>query len=114
MPCSNLFTVNTTCATPPIFLFAERGYEQTTIETVLERADISKGALYHHFEDKRDLYEAVLEDTEARLARTTIRAARGVSDPLEALRAGCHAFLGLARDPLIGRIVLTEAPPVLG
>jgi AcrR family transcriptional regulator len=95
-------------------LFAERGYEGTAIETVLERADLSKGSLYHHFANKRDLYEAVLEETEARLARSTVLAARGAGDPAEGLRAGCKAFLRLARDPAISRIVLRDAPTVVG
>jgi AcrR family transcriptional regulator len=95
-------------------LFAERGFQDTTIELVVDRAGVSKGALYHHFADKRELYEAVLEDVEARLARATVLAARGAKDPLEALRLGCTAFLRLARDPLIRRIVLTDAPNVLG
>jgi AcrR family transcriptional regulator len=95
-------------------LFAEHGYEATPIELVLDRAGISKGALYHHFANKRELYEAVLEATETDLARATMLAARNVTDPIEALRAGTRAFLRLAADPAIGRIVLTDAPTVLG
>ena len=95
-------------------LFAEHGYEATPIELVLEQAAISKGALYHHFANKRELYEAVLELTETDLARATVQAARSATDPVEALRAGTDAFLRLASDPVIGRIVLTDAPAVLG
>jgi AcrR family transcriptional regulator len=95
-------------------LFVERGYEETSIELVLDSAKISRGALYHHFEGKRDLYEAVLENVEARLATACLRAARASTDPLDALKAGCRAFLTLARDPQIKRIVLTDAPTVLG
>ncbi len=95
-------------------LFAEHGYEETPIELVLEQAAVSKGALYHHFANKRELFEAVLEETEACLARATALAARGASDPLEALRTGSAAFLRLAVDPTIARIVLTDAPNVLG
>jgi AcrR family transcriptional regulator len=95
-------------------LFVERGYEATSIELVLEHAGISRGALYHHFENKRDLYEAVLEQAEARLAQATLTAAVGIEDPLDAMKAGCGAFLALVRDPEIQRIVLTDAPAVLG
>lgn len=95
-------------------LFLEHGYEHTSIEQVLERAQISRGALYHHFHSKRDLYEGVLEHVEARIATACVRAARTHDDPLEALKAGCHAFLALARDPQVKHIVLTDAPAVIG
>jgi AcrR family transcriptional regulator len=95
-------------------LFVERGYEDTSIELVLEGAEISRGALYHHFENKRDLYEAVLDEVEARLAEATLQAAIGIEDPLTAVKAGCGAFLRLASDREIQRIVLTEAPSVVG
>lgn len=95
-------------------LFVERGYEDTSIELVLERASISRGALYHHFDSKRDLYEAVLEDIEARLADGVMRAVIGIEDPLAAMRAGCGAFLRMASEPDIKRIVLTDAPTVVG
>jgi AcrR family transcriptional regulator len=95
-------------------LFVARGYEDTSIELVLEGAEISRGALYHHFENKRDLYEAVLDEVEARLAEATLQAADGIEDPLTAVKAGCRAFLRLAGDPEIQRIVLTEAPSVVG
>jgi AcrR family transcriptional regulator len=95
-------------------LFVERGYEDTSIELVLERAAISRGALYHHFESKRNLYEAVLEDIEARLADGVLEAASRVEDPLAAMKAGCAAFLRMACEPDIKRIVLTDAPTVVG
>jgi AcrR family transcriptional regulator len=95
-------------------LFVERGYEDTSIELVLEGAAVSRGALYHHFASKRDLYEAVLEDVEARLADGVMRAAVGIEDPLAAMKAGCGAFLSMAREPDVKRIVLTDAPAVVG
>jgi AcrR family transcriptional regulator len=95
-------------------LFAERGYEHTSIDLVLERAGISKGSLYHHFADKEALLEAVLDVVEARVARVTIEAARGIDDPLDALRAACAAWLRMASDPVVRQIVLTDAPAVLG
>jgi AcrR family transcriptional regulator len=95
-------------------LFVEHGYEATSIELVLERAAISRGALYHHFQSKRDLYEAVLEDSEARLADGIMRATDGIKDPVAAIKAGCSAFLGMVREPDIKRIVLTDALTVIG
>jgi AcrR family transcriptional regulator len=95
-------------------LFLERGYDATSIELVLDRASISRGALYHHFQSKQELFEAVLEDVEGRLAKGTLAATIGVTDPVAMVKAGCRAFLRMARDPDIKRIVLTDAPAVVG
>lgn len=95
-------------------LFSTLGYEETSIETVLAKSGISRGALYHHFESKEALFVAVFEATEARIAQATIDASRGIADRVAALRAGCEAFLDLSRDPAIRQIVLTDAPAVLG
>jgi AcrR family transcriptional regulator len=95
-------------------LFTERGYAGTAIEPVLQRARVSRGSLYHHFPGKDALFEAVLESQEARVAEATVAAARGIDDPLAALRAGCHAWLELARDPQVRQIVLIDAPSVVG
>ncbi|HEY1935691.1 MAG TPA: TetR/AcrR family transcriptional regulator [Acetobacteraceae bacterium] len=95
-------------------LFTGRGYEATSIETVLETSGVSRGALYHHFESKEALYIAVLEVVEARIADTTAAASRGLRDPREALRAGCNAWIDLSRDPAVRQIVLLDAPAVIG
>jgi AcrR family transcriptional regulator len=95
-------------------LFAERGYEATSIEEMLQELQVSRGALYHHFDSKEALFEAVLHDIEAEVAEATVVASRGARDPAAALRAGCEAFLELARTPRIRQIVLTDAPAVLG
>lgn len=95
-------------------LFAKSGYEASSIEAVLAKAGISRGALYHHFADKEALFEAVLETVEARIAAAIVGASKGIADPVEALRAGCGAWLDLSRDRAVGRIVLIDAPAVLG
>ena len=95
-------------------LFAQDGYEATSIEVILERSDVSRGALYHHFPDKRALFEAVLRSVHADAVEKTIEAARGSADGVAALRAGCLAWLRLARDPSVRRIVLVDAPAVIG
>ncbi|HJQ58352.1 MAG TPA: helix-turn-helix domain-containing protein [Vineibacter sp.] len=95
-------------------LFATAGYEATSIETVLARSGISRGALYHHFENKEALFIAVFEAVEAKIAQATIDASRGIADRVEAMRVGGEAFLDLSRDPAIRQIVLTDAPSVLG
>jgi len=95
-------------------LFAERGYEATSVETVLEEAGVSRGALYHHFEDKRALFEAVLETVEEDLAAVVMAAAEKSGDPSRSLQAGCVAWLQSLRDPVVRRIVLVDAPSVVG
>jgi AcrR family transcriptional regulator len=95
-------------------LFTESGYEATSTETVLRESGVSRGALYHHFDNKQALFEAVLEAVETDVAATTAQAARGIADPVESLRAGFDAFLGLARDPEVRQIVLIDAQSVVG
>jgi AcrR family transcriptional regulator len=95
-------------------LFAQHGYEGASIESVLAATETSRGALYHHFAGKDALFEAVLERLHARIAREVAAAARESPDPVEALRAGCFAWLRLARDPVVQRIVLIDAPAVVG
>jgi AcrR family transcriptional regulator len=97
-------------------LFAARGYEAVSIETVLRETGMSRGALYYHFPDgKVALFTAVLEETEARIAAALAAAAQGATTPFEALRAGCAAWLRLAADdPAVRQIVLVDAPSVVG
>ena len=95
-------------------LFAERGYEGTSIEAVLSEAGVSRGALYHHFSNKVALFEAVLEAMETRVQEVVTAAAGAIADPVEALRAGCSAWLRLSVDPAVRRIVLIDAPSAVG
>jgi AcrR family transcriptional regulator len=96
-------------------LFTEHGYEATSIEMVLHETGVSRGALYHHFDGKASLFTAVLEATEARVAAVVGAAAATATGPLDALRTGCDAWLQLAaNDAAIRRIVLIDAPTVVG
>ena len=95
-------------------LFASRGYEDTSIEAVLQQAGVSRGSLYHHFAGKEALFEAVLDDVETRVGRQTIAAAVGADGPAAALRAAFLAWIKLAGDPVVQRILLIDAPAVLG
>ena len=95
-------------------LFAERGYEATSIEAVLGVAEVSRGSLYHHFKGKDALFEAVLEALETDIGRRVLEAAAGASDPEGELRLGCRAWVELASDPIVQRVLLIDAPAVLG
>src|SRR5580693_1534550 len=90
-------------------LFAASGYEGTSTETVLQESGVSRGALYHHFENKEALFEAVLDAVEADVARRTAHASANATDPVEALRAGFAAFLELACEQEVRQIVLIDA-----
>src|SRR5260221_9541998 len=82
-------------------LFAERGYAGVGTEEIVRAAGITRGALYHHFDGKRDLFEAVYERVEAELAQrvgtSALRA--GAPAPLEAMRAGAEMFLQASTQP---------------
>jgi AcrR family transcriptional regulator len=95
-------------------LFAERGYAETTTEEVVRRARVTRGALYHHFLDKQDLFKGVLHEEERKLTEIVAGAAAGEPDPWRALKAGSEAFLDACLDPAVRQIVLIDAPAVLG
>jgi AcrR family transcriptional regulator len=95
-------------------LFGERGYEGASIEAVLRESGVSRGALYHHFDSKEALFEAVFEAVETSVSHEIVAATAGIDDPVDALRAGSVAWVRLAADPLVRRVVIIDAPAVLG
>jgi AcrR family transcriptional regulator len=95
-------------------LFAERGYAGVGTEKIVARAGVTRGALYHHFEDKKDLFRAVHEELEQALVAEIGQRIAGLDDPLEALVIGTRAFLDACTNPAMIRIALLDAPVVLG
>jgi AcrR family transcriptional regulator len=95
-------------------LFAAKGYEATALDDVVAAAGVTKGALYHHFGSKRDLFRAVFEHEEDALARACHRAYAAERDSWTGFHAGCRAFLEATLDPGVQRICLLDAPAVLG
>ena len=97
-------------------LFADRGYEGTSIEAVLERAGVSRGSLYHHFKGKDRLFEAVVEAVHTQVGEATLAAvvASGATEPYDLLKAAELAWIQLAGEPVVRRILLIDAPTVLG
>jgi AcrR family transcriptional regulator len=95
-------------------LFAEHGYAAVSIDAVLAACQISRGALYHHFQSKEALLEAVFEAVEIDVTNKVLSRAASASGAIEAVRAGCDAFLDLTQDPVVRQIMLTDAPSVLG
>jgi len=95
-------------------LFATHGYEGTSIEAVLQETGASRGSLYHHFPGKEALFLAVLEDVEVRAIIGIMASIVELTDPIEALRVACLAWIRQALDPEVQQIVLIDAPAVLG
>ncbi|HZX83094.1 MAG TPA: helix-turn-helix domain-containing protein [Reyranella sp.] len=94
-------------------IFAEQGYAAAATEEIVRRAKVTRGALYHHFEDKRSLFDAVAGDVAREIAEK-IDAMTPMDDPLKALIVGTGAFLDACLDPAVRRIYLIDAPAVLG
>jgi len=94
-------------------LFGARGYADVGTEEIVRAAGVTRGALYHQFRDKADLFAAVAEEVEAGIAER-IASAAGVADPVDALRSGARLFLDACAEPEVERIILLDAPAVLG
>ena len=95
-------------------LFARRGYSDVSTEEIVRRAGVTRGALYHHFRDKRDLFAAVVEQVEQEVLERVAEAALTEEDAWEQQRVAIGAYLDVCLEPAVQRIVLTDAPSVLG
>jgi AcrR family transcriptional regulator len=96
-------------------LFGERGYADVGTEEIVARAGVTRGALYHQFADKRDLFRAVLEELEQdvirRLGEQVVAKSPSAAAALEATMS---AWLDVCEEPDVQRIMLLDAPGVLG
>ena len=97
-------------------LFAEKGFAATSTEEILSEAAVSRGALYHHFPSKTDLFQATFEQVEDELTAQVLQAATkdGETDPMRILQVGFDAFLDQCLNPEVQRIVMLDGPTVLG
>ncbi|WP_433425709.1 TetR/AcrR family transcriptional regulator [Microtetraspora malaysiensis] len=95
-------------------LFATRGYGAVGLSEIVRAAGVTKGALYHHFDSKADLFRAVLEEVQQEVAQMVAATAEAEDDPWEQLTSGCRAFLTASTDPDVQRIMLVDGPAVLG
>jgi AcrR family transcriptional regulator len=93
--------------------FTEQGYAATSIEDIVRRAGVAKGALYHHFDSKDALFGAVYEAVQARVVAEVMTAAAAATDPWAGVRAGLSAFLDACLDPSFRRIVVLDSVTVL-
>lgn len=94
-------------------LFARRGYPKTSLEDVAAAAQVTRGAVYHHFASKQALFEAVLDEVERRADAEIVGAATS-PDPWEAANQALEAFLRKSCDPVYGRLTWLEGPTALG
>ena len=97
-------------------LFGARGFAEVGTEEIVRAAGVTRGALYHQFRDKADLFAAVAEEVEAEIAERIAGAAgaEAAADPVGALRSGARLFLDACAAPEVERIILLDAPAVLG
>lgn len=97
--------------------FAQEGYAAASLSAIVEDAGITKGALFHHFENKKDLFRQVWQSLQERMDSEAQRAANAVmtsDDPYTALLAGAKVYLNWTGNPAYQRIILLDGPVVLG
>jgi AcrR family transcriptional regulator len=96
-------------------MFAERGFSQTSLDDIASATQVTRGAVYHHFDSKQALLEAVLyEMEEAMVTRVVGAAAQHTTEPWQAAMAALQAFLDQCEEPVYGRLCWLEAPAALG
>lgn len=95
-------------------LFARQGYAATTTEQILEAAGVTRGALYHHYEEKAQLFADVCLEMHGEAAQAIHAAASANHDPFAALEHGCVAWIDYMVQADVRRILVIDAPSVLG
>lgn len=95
-------------------LFEERGFAATTVDDIASRASVAKGAFYHHYRSKEDVFVTVLENLQDELAREVAsRAVKGTT-PVARLRLGLRAYMSACQRPGVRRVLLIDGPAVVG
>jgi len=95
-------------------LFTANGYQATGIEAVAQASRVTRGALYHHFTDKRALFDALVVELQTEAAAAVVSRVGNMDDRWAAMRAGTEAFLDVCTEPAYLRLVIQEGPAVLG
>src|SRR5436190_21772358 len=95
-------------------LFAQDGFAATSLDAVVAKAGVTKGALYHHYAGKRELFTAVFVAEQERLTATVVEAYGRHESPWKAFGAGATAFIRACQEPGVQRIVLLDAPSAIG
>lgn len=95
-------------------LFGEKGYDSTTMDQIAASAKVAKGAVYHHFTAKRDVFEAVFEAVSSRLVHSVGAGTRSDVGVIEQLILATELYFRLCGDTATAQITLRDAPSVLG
>ena len=95
-------------------LFTQHGYAATSLDAIVAGADVTKGALYHHFSGKQAIFEAAFERVESRATSGIAQATEGHRDPWDKAQAGLRAFLAAVQEPGYRQVVVSDGPSVLG
>ncbi|WP_020592259.1 TetR/AcrR family transcriptional regulator [Kiloniella laminariae] len=95
-------------------LFSEKGYGDTGTPEIVKEAEVTRGALYHHFTDKSELFRAVALQESRDVAQAINQNSVHESEPVRALVSGAQAYFTAMTKPGRARILLLEGPAVLG
>ena len=95
-------------------IFGERGFAGAATEEIVAEAGVTRGALYHHFADKKELFAAVAEDLERCLCDRIAADVVGSTDARSMLEGGTDSFLAACLDPVLRQVLMIDAPSVLG
>ncbi len=95
-------------------LFATRGYQAVPADEIVRAAGVTRGALYHHYADKQELFRAVVEDLEREITAEVAAALESAPDLVTGMGTALQVFLNACLRPEVRRISLTDAPAVLG
>lgn len=95
-------------------LFTKHGYAATSLDAIVKRARVTKGALYHHFSGKQALFEAAFHQVETKTIAQLTKAIGGDGSPWERALAGVQEYIKVCLDPTYQRLVIREAPVVMG
>jgi AcrR family transcriptional regulator len=95
-------------------LFGRRGFESVSVDDIAAAAGVTRGAFYHHFDSKEELFEMVFVEIQTALVDQVRSAAAACTDPLDQLRVGMDTFIEAASQSRNSRIALIDGPAVLG
>lgn len=95
-------------------LFVADGFGATSLGAICDRAGVTRGAFYHHFDSKEQIFREVYAAEQKKLAAVVRRAFLAERDPWDGMSAGCRALLEASLEPAVRQITLVEAPGALG
>jgi AcrR family transcriptional regulator len=94
--------------------FTEYGYADAALESIVHEANLTRGAVYHHFRSKKELFRIVLEDVQREVAEGVEQEASASEDIWQQLYLGCRAFIMAAVEERNRRIMLIDGPAIVG